>query len=335
MTEPAAEALAETENTLLRISSLTVTYPAPHRKRVVALSDVDLNVERGQTFALIGESGSGKTSLGQAICGLVPIAGGSITFDGVDLTQVPDGQWAAAAGRAGIAIVFQSPVLALDPRWPVWRSVAEGTGRQPLFGSSGQRKRALELMEMVGLPPDVGEHRPHELSGGQKQRVTIARALAGSARLIVLDEVVSALDVSIRNEILALLSSIKNELGLTYVFISHDMASVAQLATHIAVLYRGRVVESGPAAAVIHSPQHPYTRALIDAVPVLSGRAQRRQVARLTAAQDSEAPRGCVYRLRCWKAADACLEAPELREIQADHDVACHFPESGSPGTAG
>jgi len=310
---------------LLRIEDLTVTYGLRTRQPVRAVAGVSLEVGLGRTLALIGESGSGKSSIARAICGLAPVERGSIQMDGHELTTAPDRP--AAAGERGIQIVFQDPVSALDPRWPAWRSVAEPLQRN-VDSTDERRERALALLERVGLDRSFGDRHPHQLSGGQRQRVTIARALAPAPRLVILDEAVSALDVSVRNEILVLLDDLKKQGGLTYLLISHDMGAVAQMATDVAVMYLGRIVESGEAARVIKEPVHPYTDALLAAVPTVSGDVidpafrPRGEIG-----DTAHPPAGCRYHPRCPLAIDRCAtEDPEMRTVR-ERLTACHRAE--------
>lgn len=266
----------------LRTERLTVRYHQRRGRTVDAVRDVSLTVPGGATLAIIGESGSGKSSLIRALCGLTETSSGRIYANNLDLTGIPYRRRAHAAGAAGIGIVFQNPMAALDPRWPAWRSIAEAipvaSGGRTRFVAGrrvkGQRldqdrDRALRLLGRVGLSADYADRRPTEMSGGQLQRVTIARALAAEPRVLLYDEVVSALDVSVRNEILRLLAEVGRTFHLTSVFISHDMASVVQLATRVAVMYRGQVVETGTAQAIIGQPRDPYTQKLLAAVPQL------------------------------------------------------------------
>ena len=314
--------MSQHDDCLLRVEGLTVTYGLGSRHPVRAVDGVSLEVGRGRTLALIGESGAGKSSIARAICGWAPIESGSITMDGHELTTAPDRP--AAAGDLGIQIVFQDPVSALDPRWPVWRSVAEPLTRR-IESASERRERGEVLLERVGLDPSLGERRPHQLSGGQRQRVTIARALAPAPRLVILDEAVSALDVSVRNEILVLLDNLKREEGLTYLLISHDMGAVAQMATEVAVTYLGKVVESGEARQVIRHPVHPYTDALLAAVPTVSADVVDPSVRpRGEIGDTAHPPPGCRYHPRCPLAIELCaVEEPAMLAVRG-RLAACH-----------
>ena len=254
----------------LKVEDLVVTYHLRRRRMIEAVRGVSFDVPAGTMLAVIGESGSGKSSLVRALCGLTPTSSGRIVANDVDLTAVPYGRRARAAGAAGVGIVFQNPMAALDSRWPVWKSIAEavpGESTKRLGGLA--RDNSLTFLDKVGLPSAVADRRPAELSGGQLQRVTIARALAARPRVLLYDEVVSALDVSVRNEILRLLAEVGRAFDLTSVFVSHDMASVVQLASSIAVMYRGEVVEHGAAELIIRNPDNDYTKQLLAAVPQL------------------------------------------------------------------
>ena len=310
---------------LLRIRDLTVTYGLRSRHPVRAVAGVSLEVGLGRTLALIGESGSGKSSIARAICGLAPVESGSIEMDGQELTTAPDRP--AAAGDRGIQIVFQDPVSALDPRWRVWRSVAEPLMRRGLSDEE-RRERAMALLERVGLDRSFGDRHPHQLSGGQRQRVTIARALAPQPKLVILDEAVSALDVSVRNEILVLLDDLKRQGGLTYLLISHDMGAVAQMATEVAVMYLGKMVESGEAAQVIRRPVHPYTDALLASVPTVSGDVVDPSFRpRGEIGDTAHPPAGCRFHPRCPLAVEVCAaEEPAMRLVRG-RLAACHRAE--------
>lgn len=311
---------------VLEVTDLVVAYRLGLRRTMRAVAGVTLRIDAGRTLALIGESGSGKSSLARAVCGLGPVEAGTVRVGGVDLTRQPNR--AAAAGRHGVQIVFQDPMTALDPRWPVWRSVAEPRLRRNPGPAGTERARAIALLGRVGLPAGVADRRPSELSGGQRQRVTIARALSADPTLIVLDEAVSALDVSVRNEVLFLLDDLQRESGLTYLLITHDMGAVVQVATDVAVLYLGRLVETGAVADVLAGPAHPYTRALLAAVPTLGAAASpAADRPRGEIGNPEHPPAGCRFHPRCPAATAICQsQVPELRPVR-NRAVACHHAE--------
>jgi len=296
---------------MLHVDELIVEYRVGVRKSVRAVAGVSFDISAGRVLALIGESGSGKSTIARAICGLGPVTSGSISFAGSALNTSANP--AAAAGLAGIQIVFQDSTAALDPRWPVWRSVIEPRIARMPASPAELKDRAVALLARVGLSAELAERRPSQLSGGQRQRVTIASALASEPRMIVLDEPVSALDVSVRNEILLLLDRLRREEGLTYLFVSHDMGAVAQLADEIAVLYLGRIVEHGEAVRVISQPAHPYTKALIAAVPSL-GPKRADSTPRGEIGDPANPPSGCRFHPRCPVAVAECRAiVPELK----------------------
>jgi oligopeptide/dipeptide ABC transporter ATP-binding protein len=307
---------------LLEVRDLVVDYRVGLRKAVRAVAGVSFGIEAGRVLALIGESGSGKSTIARAICGLGPVSAGSIRFDGADLSGA-----ANRAGAAGIQIVFQDATSALDPRWPVWRSVVEPRLKRMPASPAEMMAVAIAVLQRVGLHADLAQRRPSQLSGGQRQRVTIARALAAEPKLIVLDEAVSALDVSVRNEILILLDQLRREDGLTYLFVSHDMGAVAQIATEIVVLYLGKIVERGDAQRVISAPAHPYTRALIAAVPSF-GAAKTETVTKGEIGDPANPPNGCRFHPRCPFAIDRCqVVDPVLTDFDG-REAACIRLES-------
>lgn len=317
------------DRAFLEVRDLDVHYSS--KGRTVRANDrISLDVPRGSTYALIGESGCGKSSFGKAICGLVPVTGGSVVLGGDRLGQ---GRHAARdAGRLGVQIVLQDPTASLDPRWPIWRSVAES---RRLAGESkaDARDRAVAALAEVGIAEAMADRRPSALSGGQKQRVTIARAIAAEPRLIVLDEAVSALDVSVRNEVLQLLDDLKHRHDLTYVFISHDMSVVTQSASHVAVMYLGKIVESGTTAQVVQDPVHPYTRALLSAVPTLNDDlgSRLRMVGEFP--DPANPPKGCRFHTRCPFAQDVCTsQEPSLDGRAGGRRAACHFADELAAG---
>jgi oligopeptide/dipeptide ABC transporter ATP-binding protein len=294
-----------------------------------AVDGVDLDILRGETLGLVGESGCGKSTLGNALLRLVPSTGGTVVFDGADVTALDRRGMKEMRRRAGM--VFQDPFASLDPRRTVAQTVAEPLEVHGL--RSGKRERAArvgELLELVGLDPAVAGRYPHEFSGGQRQRVGIARALAGEPDFLVCDEAIASLDVSVQAQVLNLLRRLQRQLGLTLLFISHDLSAVRHISDRIAVMYLGRVVEIGPAAAVGSDPQMPYTQALLSAVPTphpALERERRRMVLTGDVPSPSAVPSGCRFRTRCPYAFEPCPDVdPALQPVGAPGQLAaCHL----------
>jgi oligopeptide/dipeptide ABC transporter ATP-binding protein len=305
---------------LIALDGIRVNFPVG-RRTLIAVADVSLHVDPGETLALVG--GSGKSTLGNVVAGLQTPTAGTMRFRGSPLDRAT-----ARAARSSIQIVFQDPFGALDPRMPVSAIIAEPLLIQRIGGARERAARAAALVEQVGLPRDALNRYPHEFSGGQRQRIAIARALAPDPALIVADEPLSALDVSIQSQILNLFRSLQRARGLAYLFISHDLAVVNHLADRVAVLYLGRLVEVAPREDLFATPSHPYTAALLAAVPRI-GRRHRRAVA-IHGEMPSplDPPPGCVFHTRCPKARDIChavsprLEPAPGRPAQL---AACHF----------
>ena len=315
---------------ILRVTDLVKEFRVRDLGRsavVHAVSGVSFQVLRGETLALVGESGCGKSTTGRCILRLVEPTSGEVQFQGTDLLQLDHG--AMRKMRRNLQIVFQDPQASLHPRLTVRRLLAE-----PLevhgFERAAIDDRITELLQLVQLRPEHLDRYPHEFSGGQRQRVGIARALAISPAMLVLDEPVSALDVSIQAEIMRLLIDLRERLGLSYLFIAHDLAVVRQLADRVAVMYLGKIVEIGPAERVYDSPQHPYTQALLSAVPIPDPEVQRtRRRIMLTGELPSpiDPPSGCRFRTRCWRAEQRCTDTEPVLTADTDgHSVACHFP---------
>jgi len=313
------------ERPLVEVRDLDVTYRLGFGRDLAAVAGVSFDIAQGRTLALIGESGSGKSTVARAICGLGPVSGGTVTLNG---TPIAGKQAAQLAGSLGIQLVSQDPSASLDPRWPIWRSIVEPRLVRFPRDADGGRSRAGSLLERVGLDRGMLDRRPHQLSGGQRQRVTIARALASGPRMITLDEAVSALDVSVRNEILVLLGELQRESGISYLLISHDIAAVMQIAADVAVLYRGRLAELGRADSVLGAPLHPYTRMLIRAVPTIDDAGLEREAPVALADAAPPPASGCPFQPRCAHAEARCAaERPVLRSLHG-RSVACHLAEA-------
>jgi oligopeptide/dipeptide ABC transporter ATP-binding protein len=309
---------------LLEFSDLRVHYPV--RGGVVkAVDGVSFRVGAGETVGLVGESGCGKSTLGRSAMGLVPVTSGSIRLDGQEIA----GRSRAALRplRPTMQMIFQDPYASLNPRMSVGRILEEPLIVHRRGDAAQRRERVRWLMEKVGLRPEAAARHPHEFSGGQRQRIGIARALALAPRLVICDEPVSALDVSVRAQVINLLMDLKSELGLAYLFISHDLSVVEHVSDRIAVMYLGRIVELADRRTLWTRPLHPYTRALISAVPAGSPDAPATERIRLVGDLPSpiDPPSGCTFRTRCPMAVPDCaVRAPGLRALAPGHEVACH-----------
>jgi oligopeptide transport system ATP-binding protein len=294
---------------------------------VQAVSGVSFDVMAGETLGIVGETGSGKSTLARAILQAPRPKSGSVTFRGADLTRLRGSRLLQA--RQHLQFVFQDPFGSLDPKWQVRTIIEEPLVAYRTGNRDARRKRVDELLDVVGLDPARHAKRhPRELSGGQAQRVAIARALALSPSLIICDEAVSSLDVLIQAQVLNLFEKLRAELGLSYLFIAHDLALVKQVSDRVAVMYLGKLCEVGPGEAVYREPLHPYTRALLDSIPSTEPGAKRAStVIKGEPPSPINPPSGCRFRTRCPRAAERCaLEEPEPRELGPGHLVACHFP---------
>ena len=309
----------------LEVRNLEVKYPTPSGT-VAAVNDVSLEVDAGETLGLVGESGCGKSSLGKAIMRLVPLTAGQILCEGVDISTLSRRQMIPY--RARMQMVFQDPGGSLNPRQTVGKIVG-----RPLdlagWGRTARRQRVQELMQRVGLPADAVNRYPHEFSGGQRQRIGIARAMALNPGTIICDEPVSALDVSVRAQVINLLRDIQAELGISYVFISHDLGVVRHMSDRVVVMYLGRVVESGPTEALWNTPAHPYTRALLDSAPVADPAARKEGRVHLLEGElpsPLRPPPGCTFHNRCSRCQPRCMtDEPALRDLPDGRRVACHY----------
>lgn len=323
-----------TGHALLAVDSLTVEYQQRRRfltktSAVRAVQDVSLVIGRSETLGLVGESGSGKSTTGRAILGLVPVAGGEILFDG---HRIGAGVRIPVAVRRRIQVVFQDPYSSLDPTKLVRQLVAEPLRVRGSLSSAERRAAVVEAIERVGLAEQHLDRYPHEFSGGQRQRINIARALVTKPDLVILDEPVSALDVSTQSQVVNLLQDLQSELGVSFLFIAHDLAVVKHISHRTAVMYHGRIVEDGPARRVHHEPAHPYTQALLASVPVGDPVEQaRRRAARREGAQ-GEPPTvrdvlsGCAFAPRCPHVMDRCRsELPRRVPLPHGGGVSCHL----------
>ena len=311
--------------TLLSLHAVSRSFAARRavftaRERLVAVRDVSLDIAEGTTFGIVGESGCGKSTLARLALGLLAPDAGRVAFDGIEVSARRDPAWRRR--RRDMQMVYQSPLAALNPRRTVGHQLAE-----PALIHPGQaRGSAQELAELVGLSADLLARFPHELSGGQRQRVVIGRALALRPRLVVCDEPVSALDVSIAAQIINLLRDLQHAERLTYLFISHDLKVVRQIAQTVGVMYLGRLVEIGPPDQVFFDPRHPYTEALVSAIPDARRASRKRILLKGDPPRPTADLAGCAFRSRCVRAAPRCaVEAPTLRSVDG-RDVACHFP---------
>ena len=322
---------------LMRVTSLTKHFPVKRgllrrvKGFVRAVDGVDLSLSKGETFALVGESGSGKTTLGRCMIRLIEPTSGDVSFDGESLMSLPAKE--LRKRRRHFQLIFQDPYGSLNPRMRVAKILAEPLEVHAVVAKHERRARVLELLGLVGLSERDADRFPHEFSGGQRQRIGIARALATEPQLVIADEPVSALDVSVRAQIINLLSDLKEKFGLTLMIIAHDLAVVEQISDRVGVLYFGRLVELGPTAEVFAGPSHPYTVSLLSAVPVADPGGRRERII-LPGEPPShlDPPTGCPFHPRCPIARERCAsEEPALEELGPGRTVACHYPNELEP----
>ncbi|MDP2086829.1 MAG: ATP-binding cassette domain-containing protein [Gemmobacter sp.] len=299
------------------------------RTTIHAVNGVSLSVNAGETFAIVGESGCGKSTLARLLLRLIDPSAGRVTYQGRDLTALPSDQMRAL--RAEMQFIFQDPFSSLNPRMSVQSIIAEPMRLHLGLSAAACRGRVADLMARVGLRPEMADRYPHEFSGGQRQRIAIARALASGPKLVIGDEPVSALDVSVQAQIVNLLEDLKADFGLTLIIIAHDLAVIRHMADRVAVMYLGEVVEQGPTEALFTAPRHPYTRALLTAIPVpVPGRGAARAVLGGDIPSPAHPPAGCKFHTRCPFATEICATTRPVLEGGA-HAVACHHADTLPP----
>jgi oligopeptide/dipeptide ABC transporter ATP-binding protein len=317
---------------LLEVQNLKVHFPVQHgvlsrvRAHIKAVDGVSFDIEPGETVGLVGESGCGKSTLGRAIVRLVEPTAGKVVFEGEDIARLNGSE--LRERRRKLQIIFQDPYSSLNPRMTVLDVIGEALDIHGLTDSrAARRARVVELLKSVGLEAAHAERFPHEFSGGQRQRIGIARALAVEPKLIVCDEPVSALDVSVQAQIINLLQDLQQERGLAYLFIAHDLAVVEHISWRVLVMYLGRIVEQGEASAIVREPKHPYTQALISAVPEVDPETRRQRIVlQGDVPSPIQPPPGCPFHPRCPVAEERCRrEVPEFRELRPGHWAACHL----------
>ncbi|MQT01243.1 ABC transporter ATP-binding protein [Streptomyces jumonjinensis] len=334
----------EPPDALLKVEGLVKHFPIRKgllRRETGAVQAVDgltFDVRPGETLGVVGESGCGKSTMGRLITRLLEPTGGKIEFQGHDITHL--GVGAMRPLRRDVQMIFQDPYSSLNPRHTIGTIVSAPFRLQGITPEGGVKKEVQQLLELVGLNPEHYNRYPHEFSGGQRQRIGIARALALKPKLVVADEPVSALDVSIQAQVVNLLDDLQDELGLTYVIIAHDLSVIRHVSDRIAVMYLGKIVELADRASLYESPMHPYTKALLSAVPIPDPRRRGVRSERILLTGDVPSPisppSGCRFHTRCWKATELCKEQePPLIALAAGRQVACHHPENAADQAPG
>jgi oligopeptide transport system ATP-binding protein len=333
---------------LVEVDHLKVHFPIlsgifqTESGRVRAVDDISFEIRKGETFGLVGESGCGKSTTGRAVIRLRNPTDGRVLFDGKDLMELSRNDLRKMRRR--MQIIFQDPYSSLNPRMTVGSIISEPLETHHLVSGKARIERVKELLALVGLNPNYTNRYPHEFSGGQRQRIGVARSLAVEPEFIVCDEPISALDVSIQAQVLNLLVELREKFGLTYLFIAHDLSVVRHISDRVGVMYLGKLVEVGPPTAIYETPGHPYTRALLSAVPIPDPKAERRRKrVILTGDVPSPAnpPDGCRFHTRCWlyerlgRPEQCRTQDPELRFVKPDHQAACHFAEEALQSDVG
>lgn len=318
-----------TNQTLVEVNNLTKHFPASHKQIVRAVDDVSFVIQRGETLGLVGESGCGKTTVGRCLLRLIEPTNGQVRFDGRNLTEF--GKTELRGLRRRMQIIFQDPYSSLNPRMKVGEIIGEPLVVHGVGNKLERRERVAELLGVVGLDPDYANRYPHQFSGGQRQRIGIARALALNPDFIVADEPVSALDVSVQAQIVNLLQDLQQKFGITYLFISHGLAVVKHISSRVGVMYLGKLVELAPADEIYSRPLHPYTRALLAAIPIPEPQSAKREAEKLKGDLPTplNPPSGCRFHTRCPFTTERCKrEEPTLVEIAPGHWAACHLHNS-------